>query len=775
MKIPSIRIAGFLLAVFMVASWSWLSGASSFDNRKQDLVEKAIDLWAPHYDSDIRMVRGKHSTRDSAWLALCYFIKGTDLARANELLRGVIGVQVHEGERAGNFKWHPRDDDVLDQNCAPFIVPSLAYIRTYHAHALEPDVKISLTDCLVAAETCIINLEEHIPVWYSNIYLSMVDALVMLGNETKALEWTNQYYDFIQEYGINEYGAWNYDIVELAALQNALSHAQNPELKDKLEELLEFHWYMLVHQMHQSTLMISSTASRAKASSGLRPTDSVAMAYYLYFGDGKLADFHRPRVELLLSDYQPAPEIHEIYRNKKSNNTEWQARFGRVDAHVYQTPEYSLATQSGRRSSLGIRDTTKVKLSNARQEADIQLVVNNASQRKGVRFRTAGYRPNDDDFTHHWITSVQKKNKAVVSFNHDPQGAQGVAIYSEAPLGDYTEISGVQINGADWDGEPTALATSDCLAYRMGETYVGFRFLETDVMWIENHEIVSESSPLFLRREAEGGLDVILLTSYLAYNTEEMRYTGQDRRLGYVIEIAGASEYGTLGDFSRHLAGIEIEQNVEAGIHTVSVASGGDTLHLREDLPQNIILSRTVNGVEYDNGFMLRSKYVSYPVGKNFARRTVSTAGELPYPPPAPPPERYVFLHYEAEGMSLMGPMRRQKDPDASNGYSIKTIQHKNGEAARGVVIPYNGEWRVWVRAFWKDGSSNSCYIRFNDDNVGFEKEILTSDVYGIYHWLQGPVFRLHRGVHILKLEGREVESIIDKVLITNDPSFRPE
>lgn len=789
--LPKNLVAALLMPAFCL----FLSAAkaSTFKERKMALADQAINFWSPHYDESIGLVEIPSSIRSSAWLALCYLMKGTELERANDLLRAVMENQLHDGEQPGNFKRDHHDEGLTDQNVAAFAVPTLAYIFNHHYDDLQPDVQASLAECLAAAEECIINLEaNHIPVWYENIYLSLIDAAVMLGNEEKALEWTGKYYDFIEQYGKNEYGSWNYDLVQLAALQNAFSHADDPVLKGKLGELLEYHWYVLAHQLHPATLMISPTASRAKGSrSGRKTVDSVATAHYLYFNEGQLSDFGKPRVELLLSDYQPPSEIAAIYREKQSAEVEWQARFGRVDAHVYQTPEYSLATQSGRRSSLGAMHKTKDQLSNSTQEVDIQLIADNPGPRKGIPFRTSGYAPREDDFNHHWITSVQKKNKAVVSFNHDPKGRRGFdprhgrrgtepAIFSEAPLGDFSEITssgGMQINGVKWDGTPRALSTDDCLTYRLGDTYIGLRFLETDVIRIAGHDVVSESKPIHLRREQVRGDDVVHLTSYLAYDTEPMEFTEQDRRLGYVIEMAPASDYASLDAFSKHMAKISISQSLGPdAVHTVTVTSGNDVLSLREDLAKNIILSRKINGVEYNNGYLLASHFVSYPAAEGFSQRRAGKRGELPYPVPAPPPTENTYLSFAAEDFFLMEPMIRRADPEALSGYAIETIEQKRGEAARGIEIPYTDDWRVWLRVRWMDGSSDSCFFRFNYDNVGFPRTIVTAPEHGRYHWIMVPdIYSLHRGIHTLRIEGRETVSAIDMVLVTNDPLFHPE
>lgn len=728
------------------ASW-----ASPFNQRKFELAMQGIKYWEPRYDQNLALVADSenklHPIRESAWLAQLYFQTGTNINRANELLRSVFAAQAASGYRRGNFKWNYEDSGVEDQNAVTFILPSILYIYRYHYDQLEADLKEQIGVVLDRGHQAVLDLEHHIPVWYANVYLEMISCLVQLGDEDTALKWTNKYFDFTKKYGINEYAPWGYVGVQLAGLQGAYEYAQHPDLKQKLVELLELHWFDTAHQMHPQTLMFSPASSRAKGSSGLKVNDTARTLFYLYFNVGSAQAISQPRVELILTDYQPPEAVRKIIRDKLAGtDLEYQAKYGRVDAHVYQTAEYSLATQSGRRSSLGVINTSKTLLSSEEHETSIQLVIANGGDYQGSIFKVNDQR---GDFDRHWITSVQKGSKAVVSYNFDPRGAVREQIYSYAVLGLITSIDELQINGRTWMQEDEALSSADVIALKIGNTYVGLRFLETDVIRINNHPRVSGERPILLKREG----NEVVLYNYLAYDRSSMAFSEQDRRLGYVIKLAADSEFTSLSSFSDYLAGIKISQEVEGSIHQVSVEIDGDHLYLKEDLATNIILSRSVNGEEYDNRFLLKSKYVAY------AQEEAVHISDKQYIPVA------------LSDLVLMHPLLLQK---GELGEALVAELPNRGSGQYAVNLGSTGLWRVWFRVRWSSEDAVGFDLRFNTDNVGFSREQITSDTIGDLHWICSNDYLLHQGTHVLTISRLAAGGEISEILITNDLDYVP-
>jgi hypothetical protein len=346
--------------------------------------------------------------------------------------------------------------------------------------------------------------------------------------------------------------------------------------------------------------------------------------YYLYFGIGDVSEIGQPRVELLLTDYQPPEAVTRFVEAKRSiESFEYQAKYGRVEAHVYQTKEFSLATQSGRRSAMGALDTSKTALSSEEHETSVQICVQNDGAYKGIVFKVSDVKAN---FDRHSVTSVQSGAQAIISYNFDPKWSIAESIYSYAILGLTGSIDELQINGVPWDFRPTALAASDSLAYRIGDTYVGIRFLTTDVIKILNHPVISAEKPSLLARDG----DEVVLRSYLAYDPSGIAFSQENRRLGYVIRLATPDEYPSLTAYSSAMSGIQIEQLLAGSVHSVAALIGDVELYLQEDLASNTVLAREMNGSESHRQYLLRSPYVCYEAGQDLALRRLDPAGRLP-------------------------------------------------------------------------------------------------------------------------------------------------
>jgi hypothetical protein len=742
---------------------------SVFSERKRRICEYAISCGEERFDPHSSLMWGRardvHQIRESTWLAQCYFQQGVHLPRANDVIRQVLSAQCVEGERVGNFRWNYEDKRVEDQNCAPFIVPSLAYIYRCHGRDLVCDVRSRLGEALDLAHREVLELEAHIPVWYGNVYLKLISCLVMLGDETAALAWAKRYYRFTQQFGINEYAAWNYAVVQLAGLQNAYWYCAEPCLKDLLAELLEFHWLDLIHQVHFPTLMISSPSARAKGLSGLARNRSLLTLCYLYFGLGSVEIGALPRLELLISDYQPPPEVYELVDKKLTGEPfSYQARYGRVDVTSFQTAEYALATQSGRRNSLGVTNTTKPLLSSEKQEVTVQLLARNPGTYQGVTFRV-----NDalGDFNRYWVSSLQHRNMAIVSYNFDPQQSPVSEISSRAVLGLTEDIGQVLVNGLPWGGTPQALANGDVLVYRIGGVFIGIRFLTTDVIRITDHPVAARERPIVLERTG----DEVVLTSYVAYASEEFPADAADRRLGYLLVICSQQDFPTLNEFCRHLSEIDVDQTLTGSLHEVVVRSGGDTLVLREDLATNTIVTREINELAYSNDCLLCSKYVFYRAGEPLSARRLDLNGGVPYPP-QPAVRRGAAIRLDLADAALNA---TQAGRHSTAGWGGPQSEQRGAPLvcpARfgvGVNIPFFGQWQVELRVeLLRAKPQASATLRWNSDSVGHQPYTVPLNLpVGRMQRLITPHHWLHQGTHTLWWE-TDSACVVHEILVTN-------
>ncbi|HOK04138.1 MAG TPA: hypothetical protein PLN24_02670 [Victivallales bacterium] len=108
------------------------------------------------------------------------------------------------------------------------------------------------------------------------------------------------------------------------------------------------------------------------------------------------------------------------------------------------------------------------------------------------------------------------------------------------------------------------------------------------------------------------------------------------------------------------------------------------------------------------------------------------------------------------------------------------------GRADYTIEIPSDGDWFFWGRVKWETGCSD-CFDVFIDDQkperrsdvfVGhkFNDEMFGKDnTLDTWHWISSQVFKLKEGQHVLSLRNHDDGSHIDRILLTNDLSFRPQ
>ena len=123
---------------------------------------------------------------------------------------------------------------------------------------------------------------------------------------------------------------------------------------------------------------------------------------------------------------------------------------------------------------------------------------------------------------------------------------------------------------------------------------------------------------------------------------------------------------------------------------------------------------------------------------------------------------------YSGEGAMMASPEDKVR---VDSGYDKKSprldYQVKFAEA---------GTYYVWLRALGPSGSSNSVHVGLDGKTVKAGQNI-TVPVTGDYVWtdgLQTPLEMSEPGLHTLNLWMRESGTIIDKIVLSNDPGFTP-
>lgn len=94
------------------------------------------------------------------------------------------------------------------------------------------------------------------------------------------------------------------------------------------------------------------------------------------------------------------------------------------------------------------------------------------------------------------------------------------------------------------------------------------------------------------------------------------------------------------------------------------------------------------------------------------------------------------------------------------------------GKATYKFYIPQDGKYHIWAYCLWFDECANAIFAQIDD----LDKAIVGNDpVYNNWHWVRGFDINLNKDTHTLILSNHSDHISIQKVLLTNSASVRPE
>jgi len=140
---------------------------------------------------------------------------------------------------------------------------------------------------------------------------------------------------------------------------------------------------------------------------------------------------------------------------------------------------------------------------------------------------------------------------------------------------------------------------------------------------------------------------------------------------------------------------------------------------------------------------------------------------------PEQPAPDYWLREAEAPSRPPQSPATIAGANDASGNRAL-AIPEKAGKGKGSAVYRFEslpaGTYTVWLRAFWRDGCSNS--IGFT---IGKDRFVLSDEIYGKWHW--APSLRkaaIAAGAMEIRLQNTEDGVMIDQILVSPDPAFVP-
>lgn len=138
----------------------------------------------------------------------------------------------------------------------------------------------------------------------------------------------------------------------------------------------------------------------------------------------------------------------------------------------------------------------------------------------------------------------------------------------------------------------------------------------------------------------------------------------------------------------------------------------------------------------------------------------------------------YAYLRIEAEAVALVAPLQGGSGSEGfdnewvrlADGTSTGSPSNPSGTWDYGVNIPSSGTWYFWYRVYspfatfggWLEGMDDGTMDYVEPDNAGN------------WEWVAGRSYGLYNGLHTLNLGGYTAGARLDRILITDDPTFVP-
>jgi hypothetical protein len=139
----------------------------------------------------------------------------------------------------------------------------------------------------------------------------------------------------------------------------------------------------------------------------------------------------------------------------------------------------------------------------------------------------------------------------------------------------------------------------------------------------------------------------------------------------------------------------------------------------------------------------------------------------------------FTYLRFETEGGTLVAPMRSVSGAsgafgsayiDTPSGTPTGSATAPAGTATLGVNVPTSGSWRLWVRMYGPDATSDSMYESINSAT----RQLIVASATGQWVWVSGRTYTLTAGLVSLELGGRDDQARADRVILTDDLTFVP-
>jgi hypothetical protein len=253
---------------------------------------------------------------------------------------------------------------------------------------------------------------------------------------------------------------------------------------------------------------------------------------------------------------------------------------------------------------------------------------------------------------------------------------------------------------------------------------------------------------------------------------------------GMASTMLQATGFATVGDTTAPTISAVASTGVASTIATItwttSEAADGQVFYREQGEPayQQTSLDATLV-TSHSTGLTGLSPSTTYEYYVTSADSAGNSATSTPIRTFVTTANAFSYLRFETESGTLVAPVRAVSGAtgafassyiDTPSGTPTGTATSPSGTATFGVNVPSAGSWKLWVRMYAPNGSSDAWYESINTAG----RQLIVPTVTGQWQWVAGRTYTLSVGLASLELGGRDAQARADRVILTDDLSFVP-
>ena len=574
---------------------------------------------------------------------------------ADGIVNDVLATQAAPGagRQAGAFPWQLGSEP--DPAATAYVVPWLAYIQRELNEKLPAQTRARLAAALQPALNAVRRLK--VTPAQTGLFLMKTGAEAMLARELEGeagpaksgvaadlAAWTK----FTQENGIPEAQSPSYSVDAVAGLNWVWIAAPDEETRAAAGAGLEYLHHDLALRYHPKSAMVAGALVRAFPRDYVTGMSASQYLLYAQYGRPELSSAPPFAMFLTLSGFVPGAEsqaaaILDVPRTVASRVP------GRTST-TYLDPQFSVGTMSGEVAS-GTVPVLLTYPNDTRPSA--YCVVQPLPAR---------------------VAAVQEGARALVSFDFDDIGYDHARVHAgvEVHLGTEDAVDRVLVNQTPYAADyPVAVPTKSAVVTDRDGVFTSVTVVAHGPATPQKREASPKPAALEWMAGDEGEPRE-LIVRVQARDANSRQLARDNYRVALAVEMASRASFRTLEEFAAHIYETRTRAEVKAKrvkvgekvdgadlvpghrrpverarwifdylvIQTLQYQSGDDLLVLTEDLEQNEIVSRTLNGVEQSWDFLYLSPSLNHLPGD-------ALDSVLRPPPPSPQPQP---THDEAAG-----------------------------------------------------------------------------------------------------------------------------